>query len=91
MVAGGQEQSQRLDEVASAGAMTDRSRRLARRRSVHPGLGGAVTHAQLRKQARDGAPVQALTAAERAALGDPLFKLVLQAPAERRSTASNGA
>ena len=42
-------------------------------------LGGAVTHGQLRKQARDGAPIKALTAAERAALGDPLFKLVLQA------------
>ena len=41
-------------------------------------LGGAVTHGQLRKQARDGAPIKALTAAERAALGDPLFKLVLQ-------------
>jgi hypothetical protein len=46
-------------------------------------LGGAVTHAQLRKQARDGGPVQALTAAERAALGDPFFVLVLQpSPAE---------
>ena len=46
-------------------------------------LGGAVTHAQLRKQVRDGAPIQALTAAERAALGDPFFTLVLQtSPAE---------
>jgi hypothetical protein len=42
-------------------------------------LGGAVTHGQLRKQAREGAPVQALTAAERATLGDPLFNLVLKA------------
>ena len=42
-----------------------------------------MTHAQLRKQARDGAPVQALTAAERAALGDRSSLLVLQAsPAE---------
>jgi len=45
-------------------------------------LTGVVTHAQLRKQARDGGPIQALTAAERAALGDPLFTLVLKtAPA----------
>ena len=45
-------------------------------------LAGVVTHAQLRKQARDGGAIQALTAAERAALGDPLFTLVLKtAPA----------
>lgn len=32
----------------------------------------------LKKQARDGAPVQAMTAMELAALGDPLFRLVLR-------------
>ena len=41
-------------------------------------MAGAVTHAQLRKQAKEDGPVTALTPAERAELGDPLFSLVLK-------------
>jgi len=41
-------------------------------------MAGAVPHAQLRKQAKEDGPVTALTPAERAELGDPLFSLVLK-------------
>jgi hypothetical protein len=41
-------------------------------------LAALPAHAQVRKQVRDGAAVQALTVTERAQLGDPLFTLVLK-------------